>query len=411
MYGTKKQTSERNIHSTLLVLLVVLSLAIFSGGCGGSSSSDDRAADEIGTGNGDTDTGTDTDDGGSTDTSDAFSLTGPSYVVDGKVYRITGAGEYTASGTMTDGRISVEASGQDVILILNGVTISSSDGPAILALNAATVTVRTASGSINVLSDGGSDADYDGTIFSSVPLILDGTGDLVVVGNNQEGIASDSSMTVNSGNIWIKAVDDGLNTGADLIVNGGYIYVDAAGDGLDSNANLAITGGTIISLGGMEGGDGGIDKDDGFTFALTGGTVIATGNEIVLPNNSSPQTSMRLVFQSDMAAGTIVHIEGATETLTFTPARTYRSFFYSSPTLSAGSYAVYSGGSVTGTSQDGLYDAAATYSGGTAQTHSGSTEGVFEVTADAANTFSNVGVDQSSGGSINPGNPGGPQRP
>ena len=390
----------KGAFKTLFILFVVLSLAVFSGGCGGSSSGD-STSEEVESG------GQEAEDGNGTEASDSFLVTGPSYSIEGNIVRITGGGEYTASGTLEDGRIVVDASGQNVVLILNGVTMSSSDGPAILALSGASVSVVTAEGTINVLSDGGSNEAYDATIFSSVPLTMDGTGDLVVVGNYQEGIASDSTLTIQGGNIWIKAADDGLNTGGDMFINGGYLYIEAIGDGVDSNANLSIMGGTLISLGGMEGGDGGIDIDQGFVFTLSGGTVIATGMDIVEPNGSGTQTSMLLSFQSDQSAGTIIRIEGPASTLTYDPARSYRSLFFSSPSLTAGSYSVYSGGTASGTARDGLYEDGS-YSEGILQTHSGSTEGTFEVVAGTSNAYNNVGADQSGGSSDQPG---GPQRP
>ena len=389
---------------TLLLLFIVLSLTILSGGCGGSSGSD-TTSEEVENGDGGT------DDGGETGVSDSFLVTGPSYTINGKVVHITGGGEYTAEGTLDDGQIAVNAVGENVVLILDGVAISNSNGPAILALSAASLRIVLADGSVNVLSDGGGNEDYDATIFSSVPLVMDGGGELVVVGNYQEGIASDSTLTIEDGNIWITATDDGLNSGADMTINGGYIYIEAVGDGVDSNANLAITGGTVISIGGMEGGDGGLDIDDGFTFTLSGGTVIATGNTVVEPpNGSGMQISMLMNYQSAQAAGTIVHIEGSSLGLSYEPGRSYQSFFFSSPLLATGDYAVYAGGSDSGTKRDGLYESD-TYTGGTAMTHSGSADGVFSVTSGRSNSYHNVGADQSGSGSGDPGQPGQPGEP
>lgn len=379
----------------LWILMLVFSLALLSGGCGGSSG-DDTAWEES------TDDGDPNDGAEAEEPSGAFSIDGPFFetLSDGTVL-IYGAGSYTLSGELDGNGVLVEAAGQNVILYLNGVSIANADGPAICFSDGATGTVHIVAGTHNYLADGGSDEDHDAALFSSIPLTIEGEGMLDVLGIYQEGIASDSTLTVNGGTIYVVAADDGLNSGGDMTVNGGSLYVQAVGDGLDSNANLSITGGTVISIGGMEGGDGGLDIDQGFTFSLIGGTVIATGNTVVTPNGGNTQTSLLLNYQGTHTANTLVRIEGDSASLTFAPALAYGAFFYSSPVLVAGTYRIYSGGSVDGTATDGLYDG--TYTAGTMQTHFGDADGNFAVAAGTANTFSNVGADQTSGGAQNPG--------
>jgi hypothetical protein len=357
-------------------------MAIF-GGCGGGSDGDVDDLD---------------------DEASAITVAGPHYSIDGNLVNITGAGDYVVSGALSDGGIVVDAPGEEVRVILSGVTIANSRGPAIFARDASVVTVVVSEGTRNVLSDGGADEDHDAAIFSSVPLVIDGDGDLSVTGNNQEGIASDSTLVVNGGRIRVTAVDDGLNSGEGIVIDGGYIFVDADGDGIDSNAHLTINGGTVISHGGA--GDGGLDVDDGFRLSLNGGLIIATGDSNARPDESSAQKYMLLNFATSQASGTIIHIEKSdgTEVVTFSPHGDYREFLFSSGGLSAGvSYSVYSGGTSGGYEQDGLYTGGS-YGGGARQSHfdGGSADESFVISG-AGGVF-NLGEGQPDQGS-----PGGPQ--
>lgn len=84
-------------------------------------------------------------------------------------------------------------------------------------------------------------------------------------------------------------------------------------------------------------------------------------------STSSTQNSVRVIYASTQAAGTMIHIESdaGDDVLTFVPTKAYQSVVFCSPDLEQGStYTVYSGGSSTGTATDGLYSGG-TYSGGT----------------------------------------------
>ena len=61
------------------------------------------------------------------------------------VFTITEAGEYTLSGTLSDGQVIIDAGDDDEItMILNGVEISCSAGAPIYIKNAGEVTIKSA---------------------------------------------------------------------------------------------------------------------------------------------------------------------------------------------------------------------------------------------------------------------------
>lgn len=76
------------------------------------------------------------------------------------------------------------------------------------------------------------------------------------------------------------------------------------------------------------------------------------------PSTDSTQYAVLQNLASMQAAGTLVHIETAAgeDVLTFLPTKEYQSVLISSPDLQNGkSYVLYTGGSSSGTSVDGLF--------------------------------------------------------
>ena len=207
---------------------------------------------------------------------------------------ISEAGEYILTGSFKNS-VVVNADG-DVTLILNGVTIESTDTAAIANGGTNALTIKLADNTVNTLSDGGS-SEFDGCIFSYGKLTIEGNGTLNVNGKQEdgEGIATKScDIVINSGIINIVSADDGLNaggSGGSITINGGTVYIKASGDGIDSNGALTINGGIIYTIGSAQGGDAGIDTDEGYVF--NGGEVIALGSDMLeKPENSSKQKSV-----------------------------------------------------------------------------------------------------------------------
>ena len=140
--------------------------------------------------------------------------------------------------------IEVDAPNETVHLFLDGVTITNSNGPAILFKEASEAIVTLEADAENVLRDGGN-SDYDAALYSTSTMTIKGEGNLMVTGNNEEGIASEMHLNIEGGNIWVSAADDGLNANNDnvseITISGGYLYVDGGGDGIDSNGSIHIT--------------------------------------------------------------------------------------------------------------------------------------------------------------------------
>ena len=224
---------------------------------------------------------------------------------------ISKAGTYTLSGSFNYS-VVVNATG-DVTLILNGVNIESTMTAAIANGSTNALTIKLADGTVNNLSDGGS-SEYDGCIFSYGKLTIEGNGILNVNGKQEEGegIATKScDIVINSGTINITSQDDGLNaggSGGSITINGGEVYIKANGDGIDSNGALTINGGTVYTIGSSQGGDAGIDTDEGFVF--NGGDIVALGSDMLeKPETESKQKSVTFSLNSKISSGSTIEVK------------------------------------------------------------------------------------------------------
>jgi hypothetical protein len=273
---------------------------------------------------------------------------------------IKSSGIYTFTGSFTHS-IIIDATDEEVELILNNVTISNENTAAIIGLNASKIKITLEDDSTNTLSDGGN-STYDGCIYSNAELEFTGNGTLIVNGNQNEGegIATEAkNMTFNGGTYKITSNDDGINAGGDgatLTINDGTFYIDASGDGIDSNKNAIINGGTIFVMGSDTGGDAGIDTDDG--YEINGGLVVALGSDMIeTPLTSSTQKSIAFTLDDKINKNTIVTLmKEDIEIISFEANKSFKTIIISTSTLEDGEYSLYSGGTNSSTLTNGIYE-------------------------------------------------------
>ena len=142
---------------------------------------------------------------------------------------ITKAGVYILSGTLENGTITVNAGKDDKVqLVLNGVSITSSNSAAILVENADKVFLTLAEGTENTLTSTAFDenSDVDGTVFARDDIVFNGAG----------------SLTVTS-------ASHGIVGKADVKFASGTYDITTQGRGIDANDSVRIADGsfTIVS--------------------------------------------------------------------------------------------------------------------------------------------------------------------
>lgn len=208
---------------------------------------------------------------------DSASVSGSGAAAEGSTVTISTAGTYIVSGNLADGSITVTTSEDDKVqIVLNGVKIASSSGPAIDIQSADKCFITLAEGTQNSLSDGSAftSEDANACIYATCDLTINGSGSLDVSGNYCHGVFSKDDLAVYGGTIRVSAVEDGLNGKDSVKIGAGDISIDSGADGVKSNKSTNPEKGFVY----VSGGSLSIDaEDDGIQaktyLCIAGGSI------------------------------------------------------------------------------------------------------------------------------------------
>lgn len=157
---------------------------------------------------------------------------------------------YVISGTASEGSLKIY-SDYMFNLIMNGVSITNDDGPAINIQSSKNASVSLMAGTTNTLTDGStyssSSEDQKGAFFSEGQLNFSGTGSLNVNGNYKHGICSDDYIYIAEGNISVlKAKSDAIHANDYFRMDSGTLTLTSSGDGIECEEGyIAINGGSL----------------------------------------------------------------------------------------------------------------------------------------------------------------------
>ncbi|RYD04942.1 hypothetical protein N752_12200 [Desulforamulus aquiferis] len=216
----------------------------------------------------------------------SIAISGAGATASGGQLTISTAGVYVLSGTLDKGQIIVDAADSDKVqIVLNGVSITCPDSAPIYVKQADKVFLTLGEGTKNTITDGATyiladgEEEPDAAIFSKEDLTINGSGELIVKANYNNGITSKDDLIITGGDIIVNSARDGLR-GRDMVaIYGGAFVINADGDGIKSNNDkdtdkgwVSIDGGTFE----ITAGNDGIQAE---TIAqITGGTItIKTG--------------------------------------------------------------------------------------------------------------------------------------
>ena len=198
------------------------------------------------------------------DLQQAADLTGAvTYTVsDGQDIRIASAGVYVLTGAASNATVIVEAGKDDKVqLVLDGISITNADFPAIYIKSADKVFI-TVSGDSDLSvtgtfrADGGTNTD--GVIFSRADLTLNGT----------------ASLTVSSAGSGIVGKDD-------VKITGGTYRISARSKAVEANDSIRIAGGTLNLTAGTDGlhAENEEDAAKGYVYIGGGSLTINAGDD------------------------------------------------------------------------------------------------------------------------------------
>ena len=192
---------------------------------------------------------------------------------------------YTLSGTSTNGSFAMDGE-YKAGLLLNGLTLTNTAGPAIDIANGKRINVTLPAGTTTTLTDGAG-GTHKACFFINGHAEFAGAGTLKLTGNTKHAYASDeyTQFKPNFGQLNVlKSVSDGLHVEQYLQVQGGnFTFAKVGGDNID----VSITNNPADSLNGqvfIEGGTLTLDVAANDTkgmkcdslMTITGGTIKAT---------------------------------------------------------------------------------------------------------------------------------------
>lgn len=256
------------------VAAVILAMCIMASGCGSqnyttnSKNTDTTVTSSI-TAQDTNVTHADDADNYKTEITGEFSITstdGSTITQNDSVYTITHAGEYTVTGLLSEGQIVVNADDNaEISIILNGTSITCSNGSPIYIKNADNVKIKSEENTYNYIVDARAEADDNSdnsssengnaAIYAACDLKLVGKGALSVTGNYNNGIQSKDDISIKNVTIKINAVNNAIKGNDEVAIESGEIIaISRKGDGIKtSNSSLSTKGkqkGNVIISGG-----------------------------------------------------------------------------------------------------------------------------------------------------------------
>ncbi len=303
---------------------------------------------------------------------------------------------YTNSNGAADAYSSTCVSSDGAMYLYGGTLTATSTGTAGKGLSTdgvltfgqstagtgATVTVKTTGARFLV---SGTDYANPKAIKSESNIVINsGTITATTTQAGGEGVECEAAFTMNGGTLTISAYDDAINVASSLTMNGGSIYAYSSNnDGIDCNGgkagSITINDGVVITSGASS-PEAGIDADR-YGYLFKGGVLIATGGAAD-EKPTSGSVAGTVVYSGSLSSGQVIHVANSSGTavLTYKMPRATSTITISSSALTAGTYTLYRGGSVTGGSSFGGY-----YTGGT-YSSSGASSGTFTVSSYSAVT-------------------------
>ena len=229
---------------------------------------------------------------------ESASSTSDAVAIDGQTVTITDEGTYWISGTLDDGMIVVNAEETDQVeLVLDGAEITNTASAAIYVPKAGSVQITTASGSENILENGGEytvidDNNIDAVIFSKADLTLSGEGTLTITATAGHGIVSKDNLVLTDGTYEITAAKHGISGKDSVQITDGTYTVTSEKDAIHSKGTLSIENGVFTLNSGDDAihADGALHIQDG-TFTIPKCYEGIEGLSVIIENGTFDITS------------------------------------------------------------------------------------------------------------------------
>ena len=185
-----------------------------------------------------------------------ITVTGKGVTENKGVVTISDGGTYVISGESSDGRIIVNAPDEEVVLVLDNVSLECPYGSPIYIYKSDLATINLADESTNSLTDGSEytfedslssavDEEPNACLYSKSDLVISGKGQLIVNANYNNGITSKDTLNIEDCDIAVNAAHHGINGKDCCIVKNAVLNIVAGGDTLRSTNDSDTTLGYI----------------------------------------------------------------------------------------------------------------------------------------------------------------------
>ncbi len=228
-------------------------------------------------------------------------VSGEGASVSGGVVTVSAAGTYVLSGTLDEGRIIVDAKGEEVVLVLNGADITCSYGSPIYIYKSSVTTLHLMEGTENFLTDGTeytfedeysseSDEEPNACLYSKSDLVIQGTGALTVNANYNNGITSKDTLEIYDLTLTVNAVNNGINGKDSNLIDSAVIAVTCGGDAIrstndtDTSLGWISISNTTLDL---NAGEDGIQAETALTMSNGSYTITSGGGSSVQPSEDT----------------------------------------------------------------------------------------------------------------------------
>lgn len=203
---------------------------------------------------------------------------------------VSDGGVYVLTGTLTDGRVLVNAPDADVTLVLQDADITCSDS-SVYIYKAASVLLYLPDGTASTLTDDSSygygdgvssaaDEEPNACLYSKSDLIIAGDGTLTVTGNAGNGITGKDTLKIEGTAVSVTAANHGINGKDCLVLKQADVTVTSGGDALratndsDTALGCVLIGASALTL---TAGEDSIQAETTLTLFDTTGTVTSGG--------------------------------------------------------------------------------------------------------------------------------------
>lgn len=172
---------------------------------------------------------------------------------------VTEGGTYVFSGTLSSGRVVVNAPDKEVTVVLSGADITCSYSSPLYVYKSSSTTVYLLKDTENKLTDGenytysdgyssSEDEEPNACFYSKSDLVIAGAGSLTVNANFNNGITGKDTLRIDSASITVTAKNHGINGKDCLTLKNAKISVTSGGDALRSTNDSDESLGYITSV-------------------------------------------------------------------------------------------------------------------------------------------------------------------